>query len=274
MEFTNCPLCNSDSISFFVTNFKNKDFWKCKKCSFVFSSQENIPNYSDASWDHMIDPDNKIRDLTNEKEFKIKNWYGDIIPFMNDINPGKILDVGCGLGYLISSFSNKWEKYGFELSEFAVSYINKNFPEINMIKDLDLEKSEPSQKYKEKFDVIICYHVIEHVKNINYFINSLSMLLKNNGILIIGTPNINSLMAKIFKGNFRLLGDEGHISLFNKKTMNSIFKENHFEVINIEYPFFKTDYFTIKNLIKILNVKSISPPFYGNIMTFYAQKKK
>ena len=29
----------------------------------------------------------------------------------------------------------------------------------------------------------------------------------------------------------------------------------------------------MKNLIKILNVKSISLPFYGNIMTFYAQKK-
>ena len=31
-------------------------------------------------------------------------------------------------------------------------------------------------------------------------------LLKKGGVLIIGTPNISSIAAKIFKGNFRLFG--------------------------------------------------------------------
>jgi len=273
MESLKCLLCNSDNITFFVTNFKGKDFRKCKNCSFVFSSERTIPNYSDASWSHVIDPDNKVRDLTNEKEFKIKNWYGDIIPFVEQMNPGKILDIGCGLGYLISSFSDKWKKYGFEISEFALSYIKKNFPEINLIQDLDLEKSEPPQNYKEKFDIVICYHVIEHVENPKKFIENLCKLIKINGFLIIGTPNIGSPMAKIFKGKFRLLGDEGHICLFNKKTMNMLLQENHLEVKKIELPFFKTDYFTLKNFLKIFNIKGISPPFHGNIMTFYAQRK-
>ena len=273
MEISNCPLCHSALITFFVTNFKNKDFWKCKNCSFVFSSGKNVPNYTDTSWTHVIDPDSKIRDLTNEKEFKIRNWYGNILSFVEQLHPGKILDIGCGLGYLISSFSDKWEKYGFEISELAVSYIKKNFPEVNLIDDLDLENSEPPQNYKEKFDVVICYHVIEHIKNPEKFIKNLSTLLKINGILIIGTPNMDSLMAKIFKGNFRLLMDEGHICLFNKKTMNLLLQKNHFGVIKIEYPFFKTDYFTLKNILKIFDVSRISPPFYGNIMTFYARRK-
>jgi len=274
MELSKCPLCDSSLIDFFITNFKNKDFWKCKQCSFVFSSKIEIPNYADASWTHVVDPDGKIRDLSKEREFKIKNWYGDIVSHVKTLNPGKILDIGCGLGYLLSSFSDKWEKYGFEISEFALTYIKNNFPEVDLINDIDLENSDPPKHHQENYDVILCYHVIEHIRNPRAFIKNLTKLLKIDGTLIIGTPNIGSSMAKIFKGNFRLLGDDGHIGLFNDQTMTLLLKENHYKIIKTEYPFFKTDYFTIKNLLKILNVKGISPPFYGNIMTYYAQKIK
>ncbi len=203
MELSKCPLCDSSLINFYITNSKNKDFWKCKKCSFVFRSKIEIPNYTDASWTHIVDPDGKIRDLTKEKEFKIRNWYGDIALHVKTLNPGKILDIGCGLGYLLSSFSDKWEKYGFEISEFALSYIKNNFPEVNLINDIDLENSEPPKHHQENYDVIICYHVIEHIRNPRAFIKNLTKLLKINGTLIIGTPNMGSSMAKIFNSFYQ-----------------------------------------------------------------------
>ena len=69
------------------------------------------------------------------------------------------------------------------------------------------------------FDVILFYHVIEHLENPQNELKILYELLKRGGILIVGTPNVSSLAAKIFQGNFRLFGP-GHLCLFTPKNLN------------------------------------------------------
>ena len=139
----------------------------------------------------------------------------------------------------------------------------------SILSELDLKKPPPENL--RNFDVVVCYHVIEHIEKPDLFFKHLSMMIKKNGILIVGTPNIGSFGAKRFKGNFRLLGI-GHLSLFNDDNLQKLFQKNHFRIIKKEYPFLKTDYCNIKNIFKILNTKQISPPFYGNIMTLYGKK--
>ena len=86
-----------------------------------------------------------------------------------------------------------------------------------------------------------------------------------------GTPNIGSLAARFFRENFRLLGP-GHLCLFNPKSLNKILMETGFKVFKREYPFWKTDLATVKNIARMFNPKQISPPFYGSVMTYYAKK--
>jgi 2-polyprenyl-3-methyl-5-hydroxy-6-metoxy-1,4-benzoquinol methylase len=265
----NCPLCKFENIKFFVTDYKKNQYWKCNKCEFVFQNPITKYSYNENYWTTVIDPDGKEKDQTKMKEFKIKNWYGEIIEFIKNKKPGKILDVGCGLGYLLASIPNTWEKHGSDGSNFAISFMKKNDPTI-IIEEINLEK--PPVEYQKKFDVVVCYHVIEHIKNPDIFFKHLSMMVKSGGILIVGTPNIGSIGSKIFKGNFRLLGI-GHLSLFNNKNLTELFTKNNFQIIKKEYPFFRTEYFNLKNILRILDNRKISPPFYGNIMTFYGIKK-
>ena len=262
-----CPLCKSKKIEFYITDYKKNKYWKCQKCEFVFQNPMLKHSYNENYWTNAVDPDGNEKDQTKMREFKIKNWYGDIIEFIKKEKPGKIFDVGCGLGYLLSAVPNTWEKHGSDSSEFAISFIKKNNLEI-ILEELNLERV-PSQQQRN-FDIVICYHVIEHIENPDIFFKHLSMMVKKDGILIVGTPNIGSLIAKRFKGNFRLLGI-GHLSLFNNKNLENLFIKNNFKVIKKEYPFLKTYYFNIKNILKIVNTKKISPPFYGNIMTLYGK---
>ena len=44
-------------------------------------------------------------------------------------------------------------------------------------------------KIKDKFDVILNMEIVEHVENINYFLQSSSKLLKKNGIMFVATLN-------------------------------------------------------------------------------------
>jgi len=42
--------------------------------------------------------------------------------------------------------------------------------------------------------------------------------------------------------------------------------------MKVEYPYFDTPWFNKDDLLKILNDKEISPPFYGSNMTFFCKK--
>ena len=45
-----------------------------------------------------------------------------------------------------------------------------------------------------------------------------------------------------------------------------------FRIDQVEYPYFDTQWFDRENLLKMLGTDGISPPFYGNFMTFYCTR--
>lgn len=264
-----CPFCGSNKFKEFCYDWQNNHYSRCIQCDFVFQDFYEVYDYSKEYWLNVKDPDGKKRDLTKERDFKIKNWYGGIINYVNSLPVGRLLDVGCGLGYLLSAINNNWEKVGFDISDELFNFIKKQSSDITLLScDIDAV----FQKYAYNvFDVVICYHVLEHLNNPVQFFDKICKLLSMNGTLIIGTPNIDSFCARRFKRNYRLLGN-GHISMFSPKHLRQLFWKNNLKIIKEEYPFFKTAYFTIDNVLRLLNRKKVSPPFYGNIMTFYGVK--
>jgi len=262
-----CPLCLSNKQLFLYEDFEGSKFVKCNSCGLVFQNPRYEISYEKEYWGKAIDPDGIERNLVMERETKIKNLYADDIKFVEKQSGGKILDAGCGFGFFLSALSKKWDKYGLELSEHCTEYIINNFPSIKV--KSEIIENEPFDS--EFFDVIYSFHVIEHVMNPKEHIKCLKKMLKKGGTLIISTPNINSFVSRRFKGNYRLLGLP-HIVLFSVDTLSMLLKQAGFEIIKIKFPFFKTEYFTFKNLLRLYNKKTISPPFYGNIMTFYARK--
>ncbi len=230
---------------------------------YVKYNRDNQVKFEENYHGVVKDPDGRIRNLKNEKEFKISQ-IKYILNYINQINPGKILDVGCGYGWLLSALNNKWKKYGVEISKHAGTY-SKKFGKV-FIGDIT--------KYNEKnFDLVTALHVIEHINKPEAFILKLNETLKKNGILILETPDFDSAAARRYGKNFRLLCDKTHISLFSQDSLIRFVRDHGFEVIDINYPYFETPYFTKKNILKVFNKKTISPPFYGSVITLFLRKK-
>jgi hypothetical protein len=97
-------------------------------------------------------------------------------------------------------------------------------------------------------------------------------IIKRGGILLLATPDFDSGCARRFGENYRMLHDQSHISLFTNDSMHRFLRDHGFVIDRVEYPFFETRYFTPENLMRLFDTSKMSPPFYGNWMTFYCHK--
>ena len=210
----------------------------------------------------IVDPDGKKRNLLKERKFKLKQLKY-ILSYLKKQKPGKLLDVGCGHGWLMSALNNKWDKHGVDISNFVVKNASKYGQ--TFIGDL--------KDFKERnFDFIIALHVIEHHLKPENFLLQIKKLLKKNGKLIIETPDFDSGAARMFKNNFRLLKDRTHISLFSQDSLIRFVRKYGFKVFDINYPFFETPFFKKKLLLRMFDKSKVSPPFYGSVITLFLKK--
>ena len=234
----------------------------------VKSKEKKKNKFGKDYWNVIKDPDGVVRNRLDRRE-KL-NHQKDIkyiTSYLNKFSGKNILDVGCGLGYLLSSLNKKKNHlYGCEVDNYCLESASK----YGTIKIGEFENIHYKKNF---FDIIICHHVIEHVKNPKKFIKEIKKILKKNGILIIATPDFNSGAANLFKDKYRLLHDKTHISLFTSDSMHRFLRDNSFSIFKVEFPFFETRFFTKKNILKLFNTSAVSPPFYGNFMTFFAKKK-
>ncbi len=161
----------------------------------------------------------------------------------------EVLDVGCNVGtHIIPLYFFVKEIYGID-HKTCLKVLKKRLPEIpskNLISGNFL-----SLKISNKFDKILCYSVLQYLKNdqeVIFFVTKLIKVLKKNGIALLGDiPNIdlkNSfLKSKVGKKWLK------KFNLERKKTI----KKHKIESISYHLKNKKKDEFLVKinnNLIQ------------------------
>jgi 2-polyprenyl-3-methyl-5-hydroxy-6-metoxy-1,4-benzoquinol methylase len=219
--------------------------------------------FEEGYWGVVKDPDGKVRDLAKERDKKVEDLATELA-FVNKLPPGRILDVGCGLGHLLSGVDPRWERHGIEISEYAAEKAREH----GTIHHGDLRSAGYADR---SFDVVTLYHVIEHMEDPERELREIKRVIRPGGWIVVGTPNFDSACARRFGEKFRMLHDATHISLFGAESLRRLLEDNGFAVEQEDYPYFETRYFNRESLDRLFDANEMSPPFYGSIMTFYAQ---
>ncbi|MTI26858.1 class I SAM-dependent methyltransferase, partial [Fulvivirga kasyanovii] len=197
-----CPLCDSGHFNNYLTckdyTVSGEEFnlVTCTNCSFTFTNPrpkaEDLSQYYQSQ--DYISHSNKSNSPVNiiykiARNFTLKKK----VALINSLNKkGSMLDIGCGTGHFISACKEDgWAINGVEPDENARKMATDKTA-INISADIkDVEQTE--------FDVITMWHVLEHIPNLNDFMQILAHKLKETGKLIVAVPNYKSHDAQYYK---------------------------------------------------------------------------
>ncbi len=167
-----CIICENSKNKAIFKEF-GINILKCKNCGHVFSSYEAEQDYGGYYGEKVKDDDHC---WWKEAHGKMYNDFCN--RFIKNKN-GKLLDVGCGLGYFVKKIKNypEWEVYGYEISGSAVDFAENKLG-IKNIKQGKVEDSDFQEKY---FDIITLWDVVEHIPDpepLLIYLNNLFIIAK------------------------------------------------------------------------------------------------
>jgi 2-polyprenyl-3-methyl-5-hydroxy-6-metoxy-1,4-benzoquinol methylase len=139
------------------------------------------------------------------------NFYARLVRrYARPDSRGCVLEIGCGLGWVLQNLENEYDTFGMDISEYAIQVAQKNSPRSQLrVGDDSILRDYPDAH----FDAIVSKHVFEHIAKPGDTLRECARLLKPNGVLIFGTPNTESPLKKLKGANWIGIKDPTHISV-------------------------------------------------------------
>ena len=270
-----CNLCGSTDR----TEWANDGFmttYQCSACGLVYHGLQLTDTgrevfYASGYFELQNDPaDAQARDRMYEIEIGFLEKHAQ---------EGKILDVGCGGGFLLSKFGPQWEKYGIEFDQHAVDHAVSELGLKVVQGEVNTVTFEPGM-----FDVIVLRGVIEHFAEPMVMMKHLAPWLKPGGLLYItSTPNAESFCAELYRDKWNLYTADHQIH-FPKRTVITTAKKLGCELLDSAYFYLETPYAQeMEDSRKIIadidllkkgkrDEVTTSPAFYGNMLSLVFRK--
>lgn len=218
-----CILCKNKFFDnmYIINGYK---IVKCKSCDLVFTNpmpsrkelNKIYNNYKfEAGFDH---------------EFYIRKDAVRTLKTLASLGYFKksLFDVGCGAGFLMDEARKKgWTTFGIDTGNIPIKYAKSKL-KLNVIRGDFLKLN-----YSKKFKVITLIQVIEHLTDPYEILKKISSYLSNDGILVIATPNINSVLSKVLNEKFNYMIPPEHVIFYSPDTLKKIIEEAGYKVIKI-----------------------------------------
>lgn len=151
--------------------------------------------------------------------------------------PGKlrVLDVGCADGRLLdwyraSGVGDRIETHGIEMDERSAAIARRRGHRVVTGRFEVDDELEPGS-----FDLILAFHVIEHVDDPVRFARRAAELLAPGGMLVITTPNWDSPDARRFRGHWGGNHFPRHWTLYDSRTLAELASTIGLELERVEY---------------------------------------
>ena len=169
-----------------------------------------LPLGCSAGWSRIVRrtllwPDKTLRELKGRHPLP---WRGE----------GKVLDIGCGAGGNLRTLQDQgWETYGIEISEVAAAHAREL-----VTGNIHTGTLESAPFPLNTFDLVLMSHSLEHLPSPTDALRRVNQLLKDDGLLVVSVPNVNSLEYKLFRRWWFQLDPRRHFYHFDKRSLSGL----------------------------------------------------
>lgn len=226
-----CPVCSSKEFHVEFSKF-DIDIVCCDFCSLRYSKKIPV-NAEDIYSDSEYLPSSinvYIKNAAFRKERFAKERIELISKYIQPLNGKRLLDIGCGTGW----FLEVAREYGFEIfgQELGKELADWSSDRLGIrifkgpISDIQISNT---------FDVITMFDLLEHVENPLQLIFDCKRILNDKGIILVFTPNFDSLAIDVMKEHSNLISPVGHLTYFSEKSVTFLSQNSGMNLI-----YFKT----------------------------------
>ena len=248
LDGTQCDLCGSiDWRSKYILDGIN--VVECKSCSLITLSyiptlEELRAMYAEQYFQERKSYffDNPVIDQTKQLSNECIHDFCHGLKLLKRFkSKGRLLDVGCGIGIFMALAKKEgWEISGMDISSYSIKMARDILGIEAILGDLTESVFE-----ERSFDIVTLWDTLEHFSNPSEQLQEIWRILKNDGILLINTPNESSLLklmaATFFKLSFgrfdypaRKLYHRYHLFYYTPHTIQALMKKNGFEIVYLE----------------------------------------
>jgi SAM-dependent methyltransferase len=228
---TQCILCKSPDIKEYDAQAQ---IWKCESCKLLFDNPRPvlavIADYYSAK--------GKFNPWFERETPLIKYRY-DLLNRLLSLRPsGNLLEIGAGTGHFLSYARKHYAYTGTEISHEGIAVAKERY---NV--DILHGEVESINFGDKKFDLIVMFHVLEHLPWPGRTLEFCKTLLKDDGLLYIAVPNeapyslrvlLPGLLSRLGIQKFKKFSYRGfrridmdleeiHLSHFSEKTLRRFF---------------------------------------------------
>jgi len=233
-----CPICAGAAFEPFLkardhsVSKENFTIVTCSGCGFHFTnpipSESEIGKYykSEAYVSHSSSNKGLINKLyLFVRKFTLKRKVKLI---KRESKGNELLDIGSGTGHFLNVARNAgFKSLGLEPDSDARSFAKANF-DVDLLPISDLFTQPDKSK-----DVITMWHVLEHVYELRRDLEKITSILKDDGVLIVAVPNMNSFDARYYKEFWAAYDLPIHLYHFTPNDIRNLFDQYDFNVEKI-----------------------------------------
>ena len=173
---------------------------------------------------------------------------------------GSVLDVGCGRGLLLRAFQQSgFNVTGTEFSDEACRYAREvlKIPvRVGLLESLHLPENG--------FDVVVMWHVLEHMSDPRSVLLEVARILRPGGIFLVGVPNFGSPEARLTRAGWFHLDLPRHLSHHTPASLNAALTAAGLQPVRMS--FFAPEYDCFSFVQSMLNWIGVRPNLLYNLL--------
>ncbi len=211
-----CHICHQDIKQRFK-EIKGVNIFNCERCKLAMIDNKHVNGLKNV---YNLEA---YRDQENRYKTRFLKLSNHVLRF---VDAGMVLDIGSGFGLFASILASRGN-FNIDVVEPGPRpyYLRQN--KIKCFKS-NFESFIP--KSRTKYSVVLLMDVLEHFRNPFFSLKKIKSLLEKDGLLVLQTPNVSSIMARICK-NWSWWMVEDHKYLFSPKSIKLLLLETGYEII-------------------------------------------